>query len=141
MLKGTKLYSILFNKCPRCQEGDFFVSQSAYNLKQFDKMHEQCSHCKLRYSPEPGFFTGALYVSYAYYVAFIISSFVLCYTILDINLDYYLIGLIPSLIALTPFFFRLARRTWINFFVDYRPALAKDNTKAPAKTTESQVLQ
>lgn len=24
MLKGTKLYSILFNKCPRCQEGDFF---------------------------------------------------------------------------------------------------------------------
>jgi len=141
MLKGTKLYSILFNKCPRCQEGDFFVSKSAYNLKQFDKMHEQCSHCNLRYSPEPGFFTGAMYVSYAYYVAFIISSFVLWYAILDLNLDYYLVGLIPSLIALTPFFFRLARRTWINFFVDYRPELAKDNAKTPAKTTESQVLQ
>ncbi|MCX6216775.1 DUF983 domain-containing protein [Spirosoma sp.] len=141
MLKGTKLYSILFNKCPRCQEGDFFVSKSAYKLKQFDKMHEECSHCQLRYNREPGFFTGAMYVSYAYYVAFIISSFVLFYAILDIDLDYYLVFLLPSLVLLTPFFFRLARRTWINFFEDYRPEFAKDNTKAIVTTTsESPVL-
>lgn len=140
MLKGSKLYSILFNKCPRCQEGDFFVSKSAYNLKQFDKMHETCSHCHLRYSPEPGFFTGAMYVSYAYYVAFIISSFVLFYTILDINLDYYLVVLLPSLVILTPFFFRLARRTWINFFVDYRPELTKPEANPVKATAHSEVL-
>lgn len=120
MLKGTKLYSILFNRCPRCQEGDFFVTKSAYS-KKFDKMHEHCSRCNLRYSPEPGFFSGAMYVSYAYYVAFIISSFVLINVILGINLDYYLMALLPSLIILTPFFFRLARRTWLSFFVNYRP--------------------
>lgn len=62
-----------------------------------------------------------MYVSYACYVAFIISSFVLINVILDINLDYYLMALLPSLIILTPFFFRLARRTWLNFFVSYKP--------------------
>ncbi|GAB4052841.1 DUF983 domain-containing protein [Spirosoma litoris] len=140
MLKGTKLYSILFNKCPRCQEGDVFVSKSAYNLKQFDKMHEQCSHCHLRYEREPGFFTGALYVSYAYYVAFIISSFVLFYAILNVNLDYYLAFLLPSLIILTPFFFRLARRTWLNFFVNYHPEFAKDNQTEVVKTPNSPAM-
>ncbi|OIN58322.1 DUF983 domain-containing protein [Arsenicibacter rosenii] len=125
MLKGTKLYSILFNKCPRCQEGDFFITNNAYDLKRFDKMHTHCSHCDLRFEPEPGFFFGAMYVSYAFYVAFIISTFVLFNVLLQIDLTYYLIGLIPALIMLTPFFFRLARRTWINIFVRYKPDQAK----------------
>ncbi|GAB3274874.1 hypothetical protein GCM10027347_48020 [Larkinella harenae] len=122
MLKGTKLYSILFNKCPRCQKGDFFVTSSAYNLKRFDDMHEQCSHCKLRYEAEPGFFVGAMYVSYAYYVAYIIATFVLFSLFFSIDqLNYYLVVLLPTLVVLTPFFFRLARRTWISFFVSYNP--------------------
>lgn len=128
MFRGTKLYSILGNKCPRCQQGDFFVSKSAYDLKQFDKMHTHCNHCNLRFEPEPGFFFGAMYVSYAFYVAFIISTFVLVNVLLNVNLTYYLIGLIPSLIVLTPFFFRLARRTWLNFFVSYQP----DKANVPA---------
>ncbi|GAB3978960.1 hypothetical protein GCM10028806_43230 [Spirosoma terrae] len=40
-------------------------------------MHENCPVCGLRYEAEPGFFTGAMYVSYALYVATIVSSFVL----------------------------------------------------------------
>jgi uncharacterized protein (DUF983 family) len=32
--KGTKLYSVLNHKCPRCQEGDLFVS-SAYSSYLF----------------------------------------------------------------------------------------------------------
>lgn len=130
MLKGTKLYSILFNKCPRCQEGDFFVSNSAYDLKRFDKMHERCPHCDLRYEAEPGFFVGAMYVSYAFYVAYIISMFLLFIVILDIDLNYFLGGLLPSLVAMTPYFFRLARRTWINIFVSYKPDSTRSATKA-----------
>lgn len=125
MLKGTKLYSILYNKCPRCQEGDFFISKNAYDLKQFDKMHTHCSHCGMRFEPEPGFYFGAMYVSYALYVATIISSFVLFNVMLNIDLTYYLIGLLPSLVILTPLFFRIARRVWINFFIKYRPDQAK----------------
>ncbi|GAB3909922.1 DUF983 domain-containing protein [Larkinella knui] len=121
MLKGNKLYSILFNKCPRCQKGDFFVTNNAYNLRQFDKMHPQCAVCGQNFEPEPGFYTGALYVSYALYVAWTISTFVLFYVLLNIDVLVYMWALLPSLVILTPYFFRVARRVWINIFVAYRP--------------------
>jgi uncharacterized protein (DUF983 family) len=120
MLKGNKLYSILFNKCPRCHQGDFFVTKSAYN-RRFDKMQPRCEVCGLDYEREPGYYTGALYVSYALYVAWTISTFVVFYTLLNVDIVAYLWGLIPSLILLTPYFFRVARRVWINLFVDYQP--------------------
>lgn len=36
--KGTKLYSILRFKCPRCQDGDLFKVNNPYRLKYLDKM-------------------------------------------------------------------------------------------------------
>jgi uncharacterized protein (DUF983 family) len=120
MLKGKKLNSILFNTCPKCQEGAFFVTKSAFS-KRFDQMHENCPVCGLRYEAEPGFFTGAMYVSYALYVATIVSSFVLFVVMFGMDELNLLWGLIPTLIALTPFFFRLARRIWINMFINYEP--------------------
>ena len=93
-------------------------------------MHEYCSSCGLRYEKEPGFFTGAMYVSYAFYVATIISSFVLFVVILDGDEITLLWVLMPALVVLTPLFFRLARRVWINFFVSYKPEIQDIN---PAK--------
>jgi len=122
MLKGNKLYSILYNKCPQCHEGDFFKTKSAFDLKHFDEMHDHCSVCGMRYEREPGFYTGSMYVSYAFYVATIVSSFVLFVVIFDMDALNLLYGLIPALILLTPYYFRLARRVWINMFVGYNPA-------------------
>ena len=67
--KGTKLYSILGQKCPRCQEGPLFINKNPYKLKNWDKMHSDCPVCELHYEREPGFFQGAMYVSYALGVA------------------------------------------------------------------------
>jgi len=119
MLKGTKLYSILFNKCPRCHNGDFFEINHIFNWKKFDKMHKSCPVCGEKYTPEPGFYFGAMYVSYALYVGFIITTFVGFVLMLDVDPIRLLYFLIPALIALTPFFFRIARRIWINIFVKY----------------------
>jgi hypothetical protein len=55
MLKGTKLYSIFNNKCPKCHQGDFFVTKSAYE-KDFIKMHDKCEHCGEIFNKEVGFF-------------------------------------------------------------------------------------
>ncbi len=44
MFKGTKLYSIFSNKCPKCQEGDFFVNKNPYKAG-FIKMHDNCQNC------------------------------------------------------------------------------------------------
>lgn len=119
MGKGSKLYSIFFNKCPRCQKGNFFAVNNAYNLKRFDEMNDQCGCCDERFVREPGYYTGALYVSYAYYTALIVSCFVVFEVLLDWDLSYFLTLLIILIVVLTPVVFRLARLTWINFFISY----------------------
>ncbi len=119
MGKGTKLYSILFNKCPRCQKGNFFSVNNPYTLKRFDDMNPQCPCCGERFEREPGYYTGALYVSYAYYTALIVICFLVFEVLLEWDLSYFLSALISLIILLTPPVFRLARLTWINFFITY----------------------
>ena len=117
MATPNKLYSVLFNKCPRCGEGDFFITKSAYNLKNFDKMNKNCPKCGENLVPEPGFYQGALYMSYAFYVAFMVIYFLIFVNFFEKYLDYFLISIIPILIGLTPLFYRLARRSWLALFI------------------------
>jgi uncharacterized protein (DUF983 family) len=119
LTQGTKLYSILFNTCPQCQKGRFFAVNNPYNLRQFDQMNPRCGCCDERFEREPGYYTGALYVSYAYYTALIMGCFLLFEVLLDWALTPFLIVLISLIILLTPVVFRLARLTWINFFIRY----------------------
>jgi uncharacterized protein (DUF983 family) len=121
MSTGNKVNSILFNKCPRCLQGDFFVTKSAFS-RGFDKMHDHCPHCNLNYMPEPGFYWASMFVSYALYTIYILITFFIVVSWLKVDLNYYLVGLVPTLILLTPYFFRLARRTWLNIFVSPDPS-------------------
>jgi len=117
MAKPSKIYSVLFNKCPACGVGDFFITKSAYNLRNFDKMNKECPHCGQRLVPEPGFYQGALYMSYAFYVAFMVIYFLIFVNFFEEYLDYFLMSIIPVLILLTPYFYRLARRSWLAIFI------------------------
>mgnify|MGYP000539214622 FL=1 len=72
MCKGTKLHSILKRKYPHCHEGDFFTGHP-YNLKQIGDIHETCSVCNVTYTPETGFYFGALYISYALGTAVVVT--------------------------------------------------------------------
>ncbi|MFK7933730.1 MAG: DUF983 domain-containing protein [Saprospiraceae bacterium] len=49
-------------KCPRCKEGDLFVQP--LKLSNPGNMHERCPDCDLNFEPEPGFYFGALIISY-----------------------------------------------------------------------------
>ena len=73
--KGTKLYSILKGKCPRCNEGAFFKYNVTFTPSKVTKLHENCSKCNLKYMIEPSFFYGAMYVNYGITVAISISTF------------------------------------------------------------------
>ena len=65
MTTATKLSmvrDILGQRCPRCRMGNIF----RYSVfRGFPKMHERCSVCDLKFEREPGYFLGAMYVSYA----------------------------------------------------------------------------
>ena len=129
MLKGTKIYSILANKCPKCQEGDFFISKNPYNLKTFDKMHSECPICKEDYEKEPGFYQGAMYVNYALTVAAGVGWFILVYLIVGFDPLIYCVSFLILLIVMLPWLFRTGRLTWINFFVKYN----KDSSNIDSK--------
>ncbi|WP_375446819.1 DUF983 domain-containing protein [uncultured Fibrella sp.] len=128
MPTSNRLYSIVFNKCPRCHEGDFFKTKSAFS-RHFDQMHDHCPHCNLNYMPEPGFYWASMFVSYAYSSLWTLATFFIVVIGLNVDLDYYLIGLVPTLLLLTPLFFRMARRTWLLIFV--KPEVKK-SYPAPA---------
>lgn len=119
MLKGTKLYSIVANKCPRCQEGDFFIYKNPYNLKKFDKMNDSCPVCNESFEKEPGFYQGAMYVNYALSIAAGVGWFILVYIFYGFDPAIFVISFSVVLVLLLPLMFRIGRLLWINFFVKY----------------------
>lgn len=121
MFKGSKIYSIATNTCPKCNEGLFFKTNNPYDLKNFDKINESCKYCGESFLREPGFYIGAMYVSYALSVALTITAFVGFVVILGFDVNFVLAGLIPLIVLLLPILFRTARIIWINIFVKYDP--------------------
>ncbi len=118
--KGNKLYSIFKNKCPKCQEGDFFLTKNPYDLKNMAKMHEHCLECGQKYEPETGFYFGAMYVSYGIGVAVFVSIWVACMVLSPDMHPALIFGLVVlGLVVLFPISFRISRRIWINVFIKY----------------------
>jgi uncharacterized protein (DUF983 family) len=64
MQERTYLKGLLQGKCPQCRQGLIF-RHSGTNLRHFSSMNPRCPHCGVRLEPEPGFYQGAMYVSYA----------------------------------------------------------------------------
>jgi len=119
----NKLISIVSSSCPQCHQGNLFVNKNPYKLKDWDKMHENCSHCGLKYELEPGYFQGAMYVSYALGVALAVSVFLVVYYFFGLNPIVFLTFETIVLIALAPIIFRLSRSIYMNFFIPYQENL------------------
>lgn len=113
------VYSVVRNKCAKCHQGDVFIYKNPYNLKKFDKMHEHCSACDAKYEKEPGFFFGAMYVSYALMSALFISSFVIDNLWIHSETWQYMTFLVTAMIVSVPLTYRWSRLIWINFFTKF----------------------
>jgi uncharacterized protein (DUF983 family) len=119
--KGSKLYSILTGTCPKCQNESMYLDKNPLHIDKVLKMHENCSHCGLKYQIEPSFFYGAMYVSYGLNVGVGIAAFIIAFVIFGSSLKVAFIAIIASLILLFPFILRLSRNIYINMFVSYDP--------------------
>jgi len=118
--ENHRLKGILLNKCPRCGQGDFFITKSAYS-RGFDKMNRHCTHCGENLVPEPGFYQGALYMSYAFYVVFMLVYFFVFTFFFSNYYNYFLISIIPVLTLLFPYAYRIARRSWFTVLMKSEP--------------------
>ncbi len=128
MGEQTKLNAVINARCPQCREGRLF-KYKFWNLLKFSQMYEHCPTCNLRYEVEPGFWFGAMYVSYALTVGIMVVGGIVIYNFFGDPgaLGYVVPITVISLIAV-PFNFRIARTVFIHLFsgVDYKPEASKD---------------
>jgi uncharacterized protein (DUF983 family) len=119
--KGTKLYSILKYKCPHCHEGEFFKSRNPYDFSNLSATHDHCPNCGRKLYIEPGFYYGAMYVSYALGVAHVVTFWV-AKTVLGIEFEFWnFIFLVAGiLILLSPLYYALSKIIWANLFLNYK---------------------
>jgi len=122
MPKVPKSSAVLSCKCPRCRQGNMF-DYPVWDLSHFAKMNRECSNCGFRFEVEPGFFIGAMYVSYAMVVALLLTVGFLLYLFLDDPPVYaFIIGIVLTTILLLPLIFRYSRVLYLYWFggVRYR---------------------
>jgi len=122
--KGSKLYSILKMKCPRCHEGAFFEGHP-YKFSTMGKVKDHCPKCGLKYSIEPSFYHGSYYVAYALGVALFAIIWVFKMLFFpNAGPTALLITMIISVILLSPLMYALSKIIWANIFLKYE----KQNT-------------
>ncbi|OJJ18057.1 hypothetical protein BKI52_29850 [marine bacterium AO1-C] len=109
----SKVTSMIKGKCPHCHQGDVFTHKQFYHPTKFSEMNEACDHCHTSFFPEPGFYTGAMYVSYALAIpiAFLVAMG-LSYGF-GVSDEVALGAMIMSIFLMTPINFRLSRLIWL----------------------------
>ena len=120
MKKESRFYNIVNCKCPRCYEGDLFVHKASFNINRMMEMNEKCSECGLEFSPEPGYYYGAMYVSYGLTA---LEMFVVVISMIMLTPQaatwLFYVASILAVFILTPWNYRIGRAGWINLFYRY----------------------
>lgn len=121
------LQSIWNYKCPRCRKGDLYVKP----LKLSDplNMHEHCDHCGLKYQPEPGYFFGAMFISYIWTAWLCLSIVGFCMLVLGWSITASFALLITVAIASYILVLRISRVIYMHIDVKYKPEALDEHQK------------
>lgn len=110
------ILELISNKCPHCHQGRVFQDSNIFTYRK-DPMNKQCPVCEIRFEKEPGFFMGAMYISYGLGIFESFMSYFLFSWLINGNPSWAmtLLPLLP-LLFLAPFNFRMARLVWLYLF-------------------------
>jgi hypothetical protein len=87
---------------------------------QFANMYPNCPCCGQAFEPEPGYYYGAMYVSFAFSTGvFLAVLFVLSLLVEEITMAMVMTSVLAIVVGFLPITFRLSRALWINIFVRY----------------------
>lgn len=82
-------------------------------------MNDTCDHCGLKYEREPGFFFGAMFVSYALAAGWFMVWYAIQNFFLNLETFGFAVGLVISIVIMSPLSLRWSRIIWMNFFYSY----------------------
>ncbi|SFA91334.1 Protein of unknown function [Algoriphagus aquimarinus] len=120
-MKFSTLKSIYQCKCPRCHEGDMFLRGKLLSPTKFTFMNKSCAHCEQSFEPEPGYYFGAMFISYGINTGIFIAAWIALTVIKpDYSLTLLLTLLGVAAIVFLPFIYRVSRSIWIAIFIPYR---------------------
>ena len=111
----NRILNIVRGKCPKCEVGDVFESKGNIFMLRAPVMHEECPHCGHRFEIEPGFFLGAMYVSYALTIAESATGYMVA-RYFTTNLAPILPIIAAVIILMTFINFRYSRIIWMYIF-------------------------
>ena len=120
--QGSKLYSILYNKCPKCHIGRFWASNNPFEnmFSSAEDSCKTCDNCCLSYELETGFWYGSMYVSYAISVVVMVLFWTLTTFFFPIiNIFNEILIIVFAILLVSPLNYHLSRLIWINFFIKY----------------------
>ncbi len=105
---------VLNGTCPICGKGKVFETKGSLLRLKAPKMYERCSECNYKFDKEPGYFFGAMYISYGMAIAELIAVFLLITWFVPLGV---LFGIMFAVLMLTMFFnYRVSRILWIHIF-------------------------
>ena len=116
-LPRSRLGAILAQRCPRCREGQVFASTW--------RMNPRCPACGLLFLRDTGYFTGAMYFSYALGIPIIALLTLAAYLLAPSwHLWQHVLAAWAAFLPLVPVVFRYSRVLWIHLdrFLDPAPA-------------------
>jgi hypothetical protein len=96
-----------------------FPAGTLYTTR-FADMHPKCPYCGQDLEQEPGYYYGAMYVSFAFNVGIFLGAlFILSLFVGEITTAMMMGVVIAVVVGLLPFIFRLSRAIWIHLFIRY----------------------
>ncbi|MEO9966353.1 MAG: DUF983 domain-containing protein [Reichenbachiella sp.] len=116
MEKRSSSEALLTCKCPRCREGEMFKYKLLEKWFSID-MYDKCPNCEQTYEPEPGFYFGAMFVSYAFSAAITLTTgFVLYNFFGNPETWVYMSVVLVSLAIFWPVMFKYSRSIFLHLF-------------------------
>ena len=111
--------SILTLKCPRCRRGNLFNKGGLFRYRRILDMPKKCSNCGQVYEIEPGFWLGALWMSYPIVILIEVPFIFAAISSQTVNTWLLFSTMIIAFIVFYPLMLRLGRSIWIHISIRY----------------------
>ena len=122
---GLSLKAMWQYKCPRCRSKDSYLFKTPFQITQPLDMNERCMVCDQNFEPEPGYYYGAMFISY------IMSTFLMLPMALILVFYFkwseFSAMLLVIFVGMVLFIriLRMSRSLWIHFMIKYNPRAGK----------------
>lgn len=111
--------SVVHCKCPKCRKAKLFTYGNHYNLSKLFEMPDRCPNCGQDFFIEPGFYLGAMWVSYPFVLLTDVALLAIFFLVFDMSVLGAFFSSLGIMLALLPPTIRISRSLFIHMNVRF----------------------